>query len=151
MTTTSAVAARPSIGSRRARAWLGTIGPALVIVVVQQLLFPSKGGDGSYLWGLVLQGVTLGMLTALVALSMALVYRANRIVNFAQGDLGLVPVALAVDLILFSGLNYYLAVATGLASAPEYPEDVIAAIRERTAKMSLCPLFWTPTIEGLLN
>ena len=24
-------------------------------------------------------------------------------------------------------------------------------IRERTAKMSLGPLFWTPTIEGLLN
>ncbi len=40
---------------------------------------------------------------------------------------------------------------TGLASAPEYPEDVIDAIRERTAKMSLGPLFWTPTIEGLLN
>ena len=40
---------------------------------------------------------------------------------------------------------------TGLASAPEYPQDVIDAIRERTAKMSLGPLFWTPTIEGLLN
>ena len=40
---------------------------------------------------------------------------------------------------------------TGLASAPEYPDDIIQAIRERTAKMSLGPLFWTPTIEGLLN
>jgi imidazolonepropionase-like amidohydrolase len=40
---------------------------------------------------------------------------------------------------------------TGLSSAPEYPADVIAAIRERTANMSLGPLFWTPTIEGLLN
>jgi imidazolonepropionase-like amidohydrolase len=40
---------------------------------------------------------------------------------------------------------------TGLASAPEYPEDIIRMIRERTAKMSLGPLFWTPTIEGLLN
>jgi len=40
---------------------------------------------------------------------------------------------------------------TGLASAPEYPQDVVDAIRERTAKMSLGPLFWTPTIEGLLN
>jgi imidazolonepropionase-like amidohydrolase len=40
---------------------------------------------------------------------------------------------------------------TGLASAPEYPADIIEAIRERTAKMSLGPLFWTPTIEGLLN
>jgi len=40
---------------------------------------------------------------------------------------------------------------TGLATAPEYPADVIAMIRERTAKMNLGPLFWTPTVEGLLN
>ena len=40
---------------------------------------------------------------------------------------------------------------TGLATAPAYPDDVMALIRERTAKMSLGPLFWTPTIEGLLN
>jgi imidazolonepropionase-like amidohydrolase len=40
---------------------------------------------------------------------------------------------------------------TGLSSSPEYPPDVIAAIRERTANMSAGPLFWTPTIEGLLN
>ena len=40
---------------------------------------------------------------------------------------------------------------TGLSSAPEYPEDVILALRERTANMSRGPLFWTPTIEGLLN
>ncbi len=40
---------------------------------------------------------------------------------------------------------------TGLSSAPEYPPDVIAAIRERTAQMNKGPLFWTPTIEGLFN
>lgn len=40
---------------------------------------------------------------------------------------------------------------TGLSAAPEYPPDVIEAIRERTAKMALGPLFWTPTIEGLYN
>ena len=40
---------------------------------------------------------------------------------------------------------------TGLATAPEYPEDVIRMIRERTAQMSLGPLFWTPTVQGLLN
>lgn len=40
---------------------------------------------------------------------------------------------------------------TGLSSSPEYPADVIAAIRERTANMSRGPLYWTPTIEGLLN
>jgi len=40
---------------------------------------------------------------------------------------------------------------TGLAAAPEYPPDIIAMLRERTSKMSLGPLFWTPTVEGLLN
>jgi hypothetical protein len=40
---------------------------------------------------------------------------------------------------------------TGLSSAPEYPADILAMVAERTAKMSLGPLFWTPTIEGLLN
>lgn len=40
---------------------------------------------------------------------------------------------------------------TGLAAAPEYPPDVVAALRERTANMALGPLFWTPTIEGLYN
>lgn len=40
---------------------------------------------------------------------------------------------------------------TGLAAAPEYPEDIIALLRERTAKMNLGPMFWTPTVEGLYN
>jgi len=40
---------------------------------------------------------------------------------------------------------------TGLASAPEYPADIVEMIRARTAKMNLGPLFWCPTIEGLMN
>ena len=40
---------------------------------------------------------------------------------------------------------------TGLSSAPEYPEDVMMAIKERTAQMNLGPLYWTPTVEGLYN
>jgi imidazolonepropionase-like amidohydrolase len=40
---------------------------------------------------------------------------------------------------------------TGLATAPEYPDDIIAMLRERTARGAAGPLFWTPTIEGLFN
>lgn len=40
---------------------------------------------------------------------------------------------------------------TGLATAPEYPADIIEAIKARTADMSRGPFFWTPTIEGLWN
>jgi hypothetical protein len=40
---------------------------------------------------------------------------------------------------------------TGLSSSPEYPEDIIQMIKERTAQMNKGPLFWTPTVEGLYN
>lgn len=40
---------------------------------------------------------------------------------------------------------------TGLATAPGYPQDILTAIAERTAKMNVGPLFWCPTIEGFLN
>jgi imidazolonepropionase-like amidohydrolase len=40
---------------------------------------------------------------------------------------------------------------TGLSSAPEYPDDIMTMIKERTAQMNLGPLFWTPTVEGLYN
>lgn len=42
---------------------------------------------------------------------------------------------------------------TGLTTAPEYPPDVLRALRERTAvgRVAGGPLFWTPTVEGLWN
>ena len=39
---------------------------------------------------------------------------------------------------------------TGLATAPEYPDDIMAMIKERTAN-SNNKLFWTPTVAGLFN
>jgi len=39
---------------------------------------------------------------------------------------------------------------TGLATAPEYPKDIMDMIRERTGN-SNNKLFWTPTIQGLWN
>jgi imidazolonepropionase-like amidohydrolase len=39
----------------------------------------------------------------------------------------------------------------GLATAPGYPDDVLGLIAARTAKMSMGPLFWTPTISVLYN
>jgi branched-chain amino acid transport system permease protein len=59
-------------------------GPAVVILALQSVIFPMP--LGTYLYGMI-----LGLLAALVALGMALIYRANRILNFAQGELGLVP------------------------------------------------------------
>lgn len=42
---------------------------------------------------------------------------------------------------------------TGLTTAPEYPPDVMTALKERTAtgRVAGGPLYWTPTVEGLWN
>jgi imidazolonepropionase-like amidohydrolase len=40
---------------------------------------------------------------------------------------------------------------TGLATAPEFPADIIAMLEARTAQMSKGPFFWTPTLTPLWN
>lgn len=40
---------------------------------------------------------------------------------------------------------------TGLATSPGYPEDILNALADRTARGNLGPLFWTPTISVLYN
>src|SRR5262249_14566992 len=67
--------------------------------------------------GVMLGGTVSGLLTALVALGIAIVYRANRIVNFSAADLGETPAILALLLYSSQGWNIYLATATGLVSA----------------------------------
>ncbi len=77
--------------------------------------------------GIVVQGALVGAISALLAVGIALIYRANRIVNFAQGDLGVVPAILAILLLApdqqggppdwMTGLPYLVALAVGLVTA----------------------------------
>jgi branched-chain amino acid transport system permease protein len=84
--------------------------PFLGLLLVQQLFFPAP-------WGVVINGALVGGRIALIALGIALIYRANRIVNFAQGDLGAVPATLGVLLVLSWSWNYWAGFASGLAAA----------------------------------
>jgi branched-chain amino acid transport system permease protein len=84
--------------------------PAVAIIAVQMIWYPMPSGA-------VLSGAVLGVLGALAAIGMALVWRANRIVNFAQGDLGALPATLAVLLVTLGGLPWLLGVTIGLVAA----------------------------------
>jgi branched-chain amino acid transport system permease protein len=78
-------------------------------------------GGSALIWGpplgIVVNGAILGCLTALLALGLALVYRANRIVNFAQADMGAVPALLSVLLLKAQGWPLLAAIAAGAAAA----------------------------------
>jgi branched-chain amino acid transport system permease protein len=67
--------------------------------------------------GVILDGALGGGRIALIALGIALIYRANRIINFAQGDLGQVPATLGALLVITLSVNYFVAFTTGLVAA----------------------------------
>jgi branched-chain amino acid transport system permease protein len=94
----------------RLRALAPTVGPPLAIIALQLAVFPVPAG-------IFVRGVVIGGLTALVALGMALIHRSNRILNFAQADLGGVPAVLVLMLMTAWGWSYWLAVPTGLLAA----------------------------------
>lgn len=94
----------------RLRALAPTVVPPLAIIVLQLVVFPVP-------LGIFLRGVVIGGLTALVALGMALIHRSNRILNFAQADLGGVPAVLVLMLMTAWGWSYWVAVPAGLVAA----------------------------------
>jgi branched-chain amino acid transport system permease protein len=55
-----------------------------------------------------LNGATIGLLYALLGMGLILVYRANRIINFSQAQLGSVPAVTALLVMLRKDVNYFL-------------------------------------------
>ena len=101
--------------SARLLAWVAA---AVAFLLIVQVLWGPPAG-------IVVQGALLGGLSALLALGLALVYRAHRILNFAQGDLGAAPASLAVLLVVTSGASWLVAFVAGLATA------VVLGVRRR--------------------
>ncbi len=84
--------------------------PAVAILILQLVAFPMPIGAMA-------SGALLGLLGALGALGLALIWRANRVVNFAQGDLGVLPATLTVLLVVLSGVPWIVGVVAGLGAA----------------------------------
>ena len=83
--------------------WIGSI--VLFFVALDQI-WPTPSGVAVY-------GIIIGSFTALLAFGLALIYRSNRVINFAQADLGAVPASLRVVLVAAppagQGWSYWIA------------------------------------------
>jgi ABC-type branched-subunit amino acid transport system ATPase component/ABC-type branched-subunit amino acid transport system permease subunit len=104
------VIAAKVVEAPRARRSADVIAALCAFVFVVRWFWPAPVG-------VMLQGLVIGGLTSLIAFGLALTYRSNRIINFAQGDLGGVPASLAVLLILESGVSYFLAFPIAIVAA----------------------------------
>jgi branched-chain amino acid transport system permease protein len=93
-------------GVVRRAPWL--IIAALVIAQLAVLPLP---------FGLWMRAVISGLLVAMLALGLSLVYQANRVVNFTQDQLGGVSNGFAVSFIVFWGWPYLLGLTAGLGLA----------------------------------
>jgi len=79
-------------------------------------------------------GLFTGSLSALIAVGLVLVYRANRIVNFAQGELGGLAAVLAASLIVGPGWGFFPAMVAGLLAALVLGAVIEVMIIRRFAK-----------------
>src|SRR4051794_41311906 len=83
---------------------------ALAFLLLIGVIYPAP-------LSLIVEGIILGSLSGLVAVGLVLVYRANRIVNFAQGSVGGLAGILAASLIVGPDWPYLPAVLVGFLAA----------------------------------
>ena len=93
------------------------VAPGVLIAAVLLVLWPLAAAvlpHGAPV-GIVVQGIVLGTANGLLAIGLILIYRTNRIVNFAYGSLGSVAGLLGVELYLQKHWNYFAAMGVSLA------------------------------------
>ena len=95
---------------RDLRAAAKTGAGVLALLVFIEILYPAPAA-------ILFLGLVLGSLSALVAMGLVLVYRANRIVNFAQGDMGAMASVLAASLYVGPKWPFFVCVGIGLLAA----------------------------------
>lgn len=94
-----------------------TVPGATILGAVVLLLIASAALPHGLPAGVVVLGLVIGGLNALTALGIVLIYRASRVLNFAQADIGGLAAGVAIVLVAGKGLPYFAALPLGLAVA----------------------------------
>ncbi len=99
-------------GTRRSQIIVGA-------VVAIYVLWSLVTGNHGWLYkhapiGIVLAGVVYGSVYALGAFGLILIYRSNRIINFAHGALGSFIGVLFIGLVKVKGVNYWISLPTAV-------------------------------------
>lgn len=120
------------------RRTLGTVGGFAVgfalVVIYGEVVIPAVSTTSAVPYGFYLQGLILGLLSSLLAIGLVLIYRSNRIINFAQGALGAVAATLANELFVRYNVPYFISLITGVVAGVAVSLIVEYAFIRRFAK-----------------
>ncbi|HEX2039062.1 MAG TPA: ABC transporter permease [Acidimicrobiales bacterium] len=125
-------ARRPAQALWHSRPWGSVLRVALAVLSVPTFLNLLLGEHRPA--GVLVNGAVVGALYGLIAVGVILVYRANRIVNFAQAGLGAVPAVAALLLITDHDWPYFAAIPVLVGGALLLGAVVEMAFIRRFAK-----------------
>lgn len=94
----------------RVRILRGLVVLALYAAGIALIFSPDQGSLAS--------GLAVGSLYGLIAVGLILIYRTNRVINFAVGAIGAFPAALAGLLVAAKGVNYWLVLPIVIIGGP---------------------------------
>lgn len=105
---------RPSFPERRGP--LAALRPVNLLLVAAAITLVVGSFRSSIFAQLTVSGLSLGAVIGILALALVLVYRATRVINFAQGELAMATTFVAYQLVVW-GLSYWEAFFATLAIA----------------------------------
>lgn len=111
---------RPTLPSHRVvRTLVIFVGATAATLAVTQLLLPGPAGVGARgtPFAKLYEGIVQGLVVSLTAAGIVLIYRTQRVLNFAQSSLGLAGASLFFGLTYFTNLPFLLSLTVGLAFA----------------------------------
>jgi branched-chain amino acid transport system permease protein len=113
-----AVAERlPTLADRPPAQRRTILGAAAVVAVLALWALSALIWPGTAPLGVVLQGAVFGTVTGLLAIGLVLIYRTNKIINFAYGAMGGVGGVLSVMMFVEKHVNYFVSMACGFVAA----------------------------------
>lgn len=101
----------------RLRAILIGVAVVLATLVFTQFVLPGRGGGRGTPAAILFQGLVLGVAYCVFTTGIILVYRAIRIINFAQGPIGFAGSILAFGMIQYTAVPFPLAILAGLLTS----------------------------------
>ncbi|HZI39455.1 MAG TPA: branched-chain amino acid ABC transporter permease, partial [Acidimicrobiia bacterium] len=100
------------------RAAVGWALAVMVIALYTQILLPGAGGAG---WGtpgaILFRGLVFGLVNALTAAGIILIYRTLRVINFAQTAIGAAGAILCFNFVQYTAVPFPIAFVLGLGAS----------------------------------